>query len=193
MLTNLPGTQLAQIVMIKEVLLVLMVGDVLLPRKLLNITAPELFANVTKVWLSVCTNTGLTGTNPVIVSGQNPPTKVSSSSKTDASVVATKSMNLLAKVTITNSSAAVNTPTLDLASQPETTTENTNAALKITVPVLDSHGTETCLTSSLNAVKTTVTLVLLAKTAVLKLAKKLINSDIFSSIQVPKQALIINS
>jgi hypothetical protein len=132
---------------------------------ILNTTVPELFANVTKVWLSVSTNTGLTGTNPVIVSGQNPPTKVSSSLKTDASVVATKSMNPHAKVTTINLSAAVNTPTKDLDSPPEITTENMNAAPKTTVPVLDSLGTETCLTSSLNAVKTMVTLVLSAKIA----------------------------
>lgn len=165
MLTNLTGTQVAQTVTNNVVLLVLTVGDVLSPRRLLSITAPELSASATKVWLSVSTNTGLTGPNPVIVSGPNLPTKVSSSLKTDASVVATKSMNPLAKVTTTKWSAAVNTPTKDLDSPPEITTENMNAAPKTTVPVLDSLGTETCLTSSLNAVKTMVTLVLSAKIA----------------------------
>jgi hypothetical protein len=110
--------------------------------------------NVTKVCPCVCINTGLTGTNLVIVSGQNLLMKVSSSLKKDASVDVLKhqvEINLV-KVMNTILFAVVFTLIWDPASQPEITTENSNAAQKLMVPVSVCHGMETCTTDSLNAV-----------------------------------------
>jgi len=144
----------------KEVSLVPTVGEKLSTKKPSNITVPVLSVNVTKVCPCVCTNTGLTGTNLVIVSGQNLLMKVFSSLKTDVLVAVLKSMNLLAKVTTTISSVAVFTLTWDPASQPEITTENSNAVPKVKVLVPVWTGMETCTTDSLNAVITVLSVLL---------------------------------
>jgi len=139
--TDLPGTLMTERITPRGVSSVPTVGGSTTTTEPSSTTAREQSASATEASLCDSTNTGLTGPSLDIESGPSLPTKVSSSSRSDASSKVLPVLDLS-----TSSSAAVDTTPWVADSPPGTTVEPELAAARPRALVRVSDGTEICTT-----------------------------------------------